>query len=206
MHNISRSQEVMNQNCHHGMVWVVVGRGFCFLSKDSCISTVIWHCWTGKTATHKVQCITIYDIPKPKIYRILSKNNQVIYTLDTIYHDNSSRASPDILFSSNSFRDTLLTSLKCTNLQRAISPENVNRICSRDNQVIYSSSFISWPSSKTLAQTEISCWQDSILIVSKGHNSSKGENSDKKQIQVSYFSWGIHVWNHLTLKCTARSA
>ena len=37
------------------------------------------------------------------------KNNQVIYTLDTIYHDTSSKASPDILFSSNSFRDTLLT-------------------------------------------------------------------------------------------------
>ena len=41
MHNISRSQQVMNQNCHHGMVWVVVGKGFCFLSKDWCISTVI---------------------------------------------------------------------------------------------------------------------------------------------------------------------
>ena len=85
------------------------------LSKDWCISTVIWHCWTGKTASHKVQCITIYDIPKPNIYRILSKNNQVIYTLDTIYHDTSSRASLDILFSSNSFRDTLLTN--------AITPE-----------------------------------------------------------------------------------
>ena len=56
--------------------------------------------------THKVQCITM---PKPNIYRILSKDNHVIYTLDTIYHDTSSRASPDILFSSNSFRDTFLT-------------------------------------------------------------------------------------------------
>ena len=53
--------------------------------------------------------VLLYDMPKPNIYRILSKDNQVIYTLDTIYHDTSSRASPDILFSSNSFRDTLLT-------------------------------------------------------------------------------------------------
>ena len=51
--------------------------------------------------------VLLYDMPN--IYRILSKDNQVIYTLDTIYHDTSSRASSDILFSSNSFRDTLLT-------------------------------------------------------------------------------------------------
>ena len=33
---------------------------------------------------------------------------------------------------------------------------------------------------------EISCWQDFILIFSKGHNSRKGDNSDKKKIWVSY--------------------
>ena len=53
----------------------------------------------------------LYDMPKPNIYRILPKDNQIIYTLDTIYHDTSSRASADILFSSNSFRDTLLTNV-----------------------------------------------------------------------------------------------
>ena len=50
--------------------------------------------------------VLLYDMPKPTIYRIVSKDNQAIYI---IYHDTSSRASPDIVFSSNSFRDTLLT-------------------------------------------------------------------------------------------------
>ena len=51
------------------------------------------------------------------------------------------------------------------------------------NQVIYSSSPISWPSFKPLAQIlfEISCWQDFMLIFSKGHNSRKGDNWDKKK-------------------------
>ena len=82
--------------------------------------------------------ILLYDIPKSNIYRILSKDNQVIYTLDTIYHDTSSRASPDILFSSNSFRDTLLTSLKCTIFQRAITPKLFDGNCSKVIQIIHS--------------------------------------------------------------------
>ena len=46
------------------------------------------------------------------------------------------------------------------NLQRATTPEIVYGIGSNVNQVYYSSSPISWPSSKPLAQTvfEISCW------------------------------------------------
>ena len=73
-------------------------------------------------------------------------------------------------------------------------------------QVIYSSSPISWPSFKPLAQIifEISCWQDFILIFSKGHDSRKGENSDKTKIRVCYFSWGIHIGNFKTLACTVR--
>ena len=58
------------------------------------------------------------------------------------------------------------------------------------NQVISSSSPTTWPSFKPLAQIrfEISCWQDFVLIFSKGHNSRKGDNSDmKKPIQVNYF-------------------
>ena len=41
MHNISRSHEVMNQNCHHGLVWVVVGRGFLFSLKR----LMYFHCY-----------------------------------------------------------------------------------------------------------------------------------------------------------------
>ena len=65
------------------------------------------------------------------------------------------------------------------------------------NHVIYSSSPISWPSCKPLAQIlfEISCWQDFILIFSKGHNSRKGDNSDKKKYGSAIFPWGIHIWN-----------
>ena len=53
----------------------------------------------------------------------------------------------------------------------------------KSNSDIYSSSPISWPSFKPLAQIlfEISCWQDFIPIFSKGHNSRKGDNSDKKK-------------------------
>ena len=68
------------------------------------------------------------------------------------------------------------------------------------DQVIYSSS-PSWPCFKPLAQTlfETPCWQDFILIFSKGHNSRKGDNSDKKKTYVSYFPWGIHTWNFKTI-------
>ena len=118
MHNISRSQQVMILNCHHGMVWVVVGRGFCFSQKTD-VFPLLFDI-VGQVKLSLSFCVSLinlfitfsvllYDMPKPNIYRILSKDNQVIYTLDTIYHDTSSRASPDILFSSNSFRDTLMT-------------------------------------------------------------------------------------------------
>ena len=53
---------------------------------------------------------------------------------------------------SNNFRKLLLKSLKCPNLQRAIIPENFDGICSKVNQVIYSSSPISLPSFKPIVQ------------------------------------------------------
>ena len=62
-----------------------------------------------------------------------SKVKQAIYFPSPI---NSLFQAP----SSNSFRDTLLTSLKFPNLQRATTP---GRIYSKVNQVIYSSSPIS---------------------------------------------------------------
>ena len=41
-----------------------------------------------------------------------------------------------------------------------------------------------------------------MLIFSKGHNSRKGDNSDKKEKYGSaMFPWGIHVWNFKTLIC-----
>ena len=71
-------------------------------------------------------------------------------------------------------------------------------------QVIYSSSPISWPSFKPLAQTlfEISCWQDFILIFSKGHNSRKGDNWQEKKYRSAIFPWQIHIRNFKTLACT----
>ena len=63
------------------------------------------------------------------------------------------------------------------------------------NLVIYASSPISWPSFKPLSQIlfEISWRQDFMLIFSKGHNSRKGDNSDKKKIWVSYFSMNPYM-------------
>ena len=44
---------------------------------------------------------------------------------------------------------------------------------------------------------------DFILIFSKGNNSRKGDNSNKKKKRVStIFPWGIHIWNFKTLACT----
>ena len=65
-----------------------------------------------------------------------------------------------------------------------------DRICSKVNQLIFSSSSISWLSFKPLAQILFmkSCWQDFILIFSKWHNFRKGENSEKKKVWISYFS------------------
>ena len=65
-----------------------------------------------------------------------------------------------------------LTRLKCP-LQRAITQEKLDRICSKVNQVICSRYPISWPSFKLLAQIlfEISCWQVKMPKFSKGHNS-----------------------------------
>ena len=72
--------------------------------------------------------------------------------------------------SSNSFRDILLTSVKCLILQRAIMLEKGNRISSKVNKVICLSSPISWPKFKPLAQIlfQVSCWQDFNVFL-KGH-------------------------------------
>ena len=77
-------------------------------------------------------------------------------------------------------------------------------IFSKFNQVIYSSSPISWPSFKSLAQIvfDINCWQDFILIFSKGHNYRNGDKSNKKKYESAILPWGIHIWTFKTLACT----
>ena len=42
MHNISRSQQVMIQNCHHGMVWVLVGRGGSVFSQKTDVFPLLY--------------------------------------------------------------------------------------------------------------------------------------------------------------------
>ena len=99
MHNISRSHQVINQNCHHGMVWVVVGRGGSFFSQKTDVFPLLFDIVRQVKLSLTRFSVLLYDMPKPNIYRILSKDNQVIYTLDTIYHGTSSRASSDIFCS-----------------------------------------------------------------------------------------------------------
>ena len=114
-----------------------------------------------------------------KHWRISSKFNQVIYRY---------LLSADLI--SCSFWDILLTSLKSQNFQRVITLRGIDEIPSQFNQIIYYLSPISLPSFRLLAQIlfEISCWQDCILIFSKGHNSRKGDNSDKKKYRLAIFS------------------
>ena len=57
---------------------------------------------------------------------------------------------------------------------------------------------------KTLACKVHKIWHasDFILIFSKGHNSRKGDNADKKKDVSAIFPCGIHLWNFKTLVCT----
>ena len=120
-----------------------------------------------------------FEKPCWQVDGIYSKVDQVIYSLSLPYQLTKFQDP-----SSNNFRKILLTSLKCSNLQRVISfvtPEKCDGIYSKVNQVIYSSSPISWLSFKPLAQIvfHLSCWQDFILIFLKGHNFRQEHNSDK---------------------------
>ena len=55
------------------------------------------------------------------------------------------------------------------------------------------------PSSNTFQDFLLTRFHSDFL---KGHNSRKRHNSEKKKHTVSYFSWGIHIWNFKTLPCT----
>ena len=72
----------------------------------------------------------------------------------------------------------------------------IDRICSKVNQVIYSSSFISWPSFKPLAQIhfEISCWQDFISdFFQRGITPEREITWTRKKYRSAIFQWGIHI-------------
>ena len=90
--------------------------------------------------------------------------------------------------------------------QRGITPE---REITRTRKKKHVSNIFPWGihiwNFKTLACTVHKIWHasDFIQIFSKGHNSRKGDNSDKKKKHVSnIFPWGIHIWNFKTLACT----
>ena len=115
--------------------------------------------------------------PKNKVNFLKHLFNQVIYSSSPISWP-SLKPLAQILFEISCWQI-----LKSPNFQRAITPEKLGEFLKNFYQVIYSSSLISWPSFKPLAQIlfEISCWQDFILIFSKGHNSRNGDKADKKK-------------------------
>ena len=73
--------------------------------------------------------------------------------------------------------------------QNSVILSKVGVKLSKVNQAIYSSAPTSILNMKTLAQIlfEISCTQGFQILLSKGHNSEEGHNSDMKKIRVTYF-------------------
>ena len=79
--------------------------------------------------------------------------------------------------------------VKLITFQNSIILLNFGKKFSKVNQVIYSLAPISIPNMKALAQIlfEISCTQDFQDFFSKGDNSERGHNSEKKKIRVIFF-------------------
>ena len=75
----------------------------------------------------------------------------------------------------------MITNFQSPNLQREIIKKN--KLFLNFHQLIYSLSSISRPSLKLLAVIvfEISYLQNCTLSPKKGHNSARGDNSDKKK-------------------------
>ena len=73
--------------------------------------------------------------------------------------------------------------VKLINFQNSVILSKFDKKFSKVNQVIYSLAPISIPYIKTLAQIllEISCTQDFQDFFSKGDNSERGHNSEKKK-------------------------
>ena len=121
------------------------------------------------------------DIIPEKSFGICSIVNQAIL-LNIAYQLTKFQGS-----SSNSFRDIFLTSLKCPNLQRAITLANFNGICSKVNQVIYSSFPVSSPSLRSKQFSRYLADKFKMPKFAKGHNSGSRNLPDKKKKWVSYF-------------------
>ena len=81
----------------------------------------------------------------------------------------------------------------CKNLQNSF----------KSYQVIYSSSSISWPIFKSLAQIlfKILSWQDFMLIFQRGITPEREITQTTKKYVSAVFPWGIHTWNFKTLAC-----
>ena len=79
--------------------------------------------------------------------------------------------------------------VKLITFQNSIILSKFGKKFSKVNQVIYSLAPISIPNMKALAQIlfEISCTQDFQDFFSKGDNSERGHNSEKKKIRVIFF-------------------
>ena len=79
--------------------------------------------------------------------------------------------------------------VKLINFQNSVILSKFDKKFSKVNQVIYSLAPISIPNMKALAQIlfEISCTQDFQDFFSKGDNSERGHNSEKKKIWVIFF-------------------
>ena len=77
----------------------------------------------------------------------------------------------------------MITNFQSPNLQREIIRKQYNNFFLNFHQLIYLSSSISRPSLKFLAVIifEISYLQNCTLSPSKGHNSARGDNSDKRK-------------------------
>ena len=73
--------------------------------------------------------------------------------------------------------------VKLINFQNSVILSKIDKKISKVNQVIYSLAPISIPNTKALAQIlfEISCAQDFQDFFSKGDNSKRGHNSEKKK-------------------------
>ena len=79
--------------------------------------------------------------------------------------------------------------VKLISFQNSVILSKFDKKFSKVNQVIYSLAPISIPNMKALAQIlfEISCTQDFQDFFSKGDNSERGHNSEKKKIRVIFF-------------------
>ena len=141
-----------------------------------------------------------------KMWHTFFKVNQVFYPTSPI-------SWPSFKTLAQTAFEVLAESLKCPNFQRAITLEKFDRIYSKVNQVICSSSPISWPSLKLLAQIHLErrylADKTSLIICQRGITPERESITPEREItrtrnkiQVSYFSIRNPYMNFKTLACT----